>query len=154
VFRGTNGLSASSSVTSRIAHSINGQDITDALYRFRGDESLTGLEIHLTSHSTHVAGMLKDAHDNPIQGYTVVVFSADSRHRTYSRFIATARPADGSFQMQGLPSGRYIAAVLASSLQPGRETDPRLLEQLQPYGEEISLREDETYQLDMKIATR
>lgn len=133
---------------------LNGVDITDALYEFRGEGRLGGLEIVLTNRLTSVAGEVTGERDAPVQDYVVLVFSDDSSQWGFqSRFIRTARAnQDGRFEIKGLPPGRYLGVAL-DSLEQGAEGDPDLLEQLRQGATRFSLRDGQPVTLDLDLAS-
>ena len=77
----------------------NGSDITDALLPFgRGEQSLTEVEVVLTTHGPEIGGTVVDDRNRPVAEAVVVAFAPD-RGEWYgnSRFIGYADAGrDGS----------------------------------------------------------
>ena len=132
---------------------LNGTDITDIPYEFKGGEALSGLEIELTDKITQINGVVTSSRGEPVTEYAVVVFSETSeRWAPPSRFVRTSRPdQEGRFQIRGLPSGRYLA-VAVEYLEQGAESDPEQLERLKQVATPLSLDEGETRQLELKLS--
>jgi hypothetical protein len=121
---------------------LNGADITDTPYDFRGEGRISGLEILLTNRLTDVTGEVKGERDAPVRDYVVLVFSDESAQWGFqSRFIRTAHSnQDGRFEIKGLPPGHYLGVAL-ESLEQDAEGDPDLLEQLRQSATRFSLTE-------------
>ncbi len=132
---------------------LNGEDITDVPYEFKGGETLSGLEIELTNKITQINGLVTSSRGEPVTEYAVVVFpEASDRWNPPSRFVRTGRPdQEGRFQIRGLPPGRYLA-VAVEYLEQGAESDPEQLERLKQSGTPLSLDEGETRQLELKLS--
>jgi hypothetical protein len=132
---------------------LNGEDITDVPYEFKGGETLSGLEIELTSKITQINGLVTSSRGEPVTEYAVVVFpEASDRWTPPSRFVRTGRPdQEGRFQIRGLPPGRYLA-VAVEYLEQGAESDPEQLERLKQSATPLSLDEGETRQLELKLS--
>jgi hypothetical protein len=109
--------------------SLDGRDMTDAPIDFRQGD-VTRLEIALTQRSATVSGRVLEG-TAPISNVSVVVFSEDSaKWRFPSREVTHTRTGhDGSYEIQGLPEGRYL--VIAVPAIAGAEwQDPALLSRL------------------------
>jgi hypothetical protein len=132
---------------------LNGEDITDVPYEFKGGETLSGLEIELTNKITQINGLVTSSRGEPVTEYAVVVFpEASDRWTPPSRFVRTGRPdQEGRFQIRGLPPGRYLA-VAVEYLEQGAESDPEQLERLKQSATPLSLDEGETRQLELKLS--
>ncbi|HKT81792.1 MAG TPA: carboxypeptidase-like regulatory domain-containing protein [Vicinamibacterales bacterium] len=111
---------------------FKGEDVVDTGLEFGTSQDLDGIEVELTRRLTQVNGTVRGARNEPVDDYTVVVFSRDPREWTGdSRSFAIARPDQaGSFTVTGLKPGEYFAAAL-SYLNPGEAQDPALLNRLQ-----------------------
>jgi hypothetical protein len=130
---------------------LNGTDITDSPYEFKGEGTITGLEIVLTDRLTDLSGTVKDSRSQPLRDYVVVTFPDDSAQWDRSRFIRTGRPdQDGTFEIKGLPPGRYLAVAL-ESLEQGAENDPDLLEQVRQSAKGFSLTDGQTLSIDLGL---
>jgi hypothetical protein len=111
---------------------VNGDDITDKGYEFKGTEDMTGLQITLTNVISEAVGTVSDVKGTPSREYTALVFSTDRDRWTLpqTRFVKLGRPdQEGRFRIRGLPSGEYYAIAL-DYLEPGEEGDPELLDRL------------------------
>jgi hypothetical protein len=133
---------------------LNGTDITDTPYEFKGGEALSGLEIELTDKVTQINGVVTNSRGEPLKEYAVVVFAeASERWQPPTRFVRAGRPdQEGRFQIRGLPPGRYLA-VAVEYLEQGSESDPEQLERLKQSASPLSLDEGETRQLDLKLSS-
>ena len=131
---------------------LNGTDITDSPYEFKGEGTISGLEIVLTDRLTDLSGTVKDSRSQPLQDYVVMTFPDDSAQwGNQSRFIRTGRPdQDGTFEIKGLPPGRYLAVAL-ESLEQGAENDPDLLEQVRQSAKSFSLTDGQTLSIDLGL---
>lgn len=133
---------------------LNGQDITDTGAEFKAGETVSGLDIVLTSRLTRVSGVVKGAEGDAVKDYTVVVFSDDPERWTVpqTRYVAGSRPdQDGRFQFRNLPPGTYFA-VAVEYVEQGAWGDPDLLNRLKEKASTFSLDEGETKTLDLKIS--
>jgi Carboxypeptidase regulatory-like domain len=116
---------------------VNGIDITDRPLSFgRGDQSLTGVEVVLTTRISEVSGTVTAGAGRAAIGSIVVVYSMD-RDRWYpqSRYLRKADADDnGAFTVAGLPMGSYFAAATAQAPSEGEAAwqDPAFLDALLP----------------------
>lgn len=132
---------------------LNGQDLTDSGVEFKGSETVSGLEVLVTSKITQVNGSVRDSSGNTVKDYTVVVFSDDPQKWTapQGRYIAGVRPdTEGRFQAKGLPPGGYYA-VAVDYIAQGEWGDPELLDKLKANATHIDLDEGETKIVELKI---
>jgi hypothetical protein len=131
---------------------LNGTDITDSAYEFKGEGTISGLEIVLTDRLTDLSGSVKDDRDRALQDYVVVVFPDDSAQWGFqSRFIRTGRAGqEGRFDIKSLPPGGYLAVAL-ESLEQGTENDPDFLEQVRQSARSFSLSEGQALTLDLTL---
>lgn len=129
---------------------VGGRDVIDTPVDF-GAEDITGVEIVLTQTHSIVTGAVIDADGDPVADSVVVVFPENrDEWQMHSRFFGTAVPgADGTFRVEGLPAGRYLAAAL-DRLQSGEERDPALLDRISTRAESLSLAEGETRTLNLR----
>ena len=130
----------------------NGTDVTDTGIAFKPGETVTGLQVVLSTTSSGVAGSVTDDSGRPVADYAVIVFAEDStRWGFMSRHVAMARPdQQGGFQAKNLPPGRYLA-VAVEAVEEGQETDPEFLERLRPLGTAFTLGEGEQRSVALKI---
>jgi len=94
---------------------LNGEDVTDQVLTFgRSDQSLSGVEIHLTTRVAGVSGVVTDGHGHVVDSATVVAFPVDLTQRyPLSRFIAVVRSdRAGSYRIDVLPPGDYFVAAV------------------------------------------
>jgi hypothetical protein len=131
---------------------VNGRDILDAGLVIRADGGEQEIVISFTDRPTELSGVFQDASGRPTTDYLVIVFPADrAAWVPGARRLRTARPAiDGSFLIQGLPSGDYLLAALAD-LEPGIWNDPEFLASVAPAAIPVSLAEGEKKRQDIRI---
>jgi len=131
---------------------VNGNDITDSGVDFKSGESITGIEVTLTSKLTEVNGTVKDA-SQQVKDYTVVVFADEPQKWTLpnSRYITGSRPdQEGRFQIKNLPAGGYLA-IAVDYLAQGEWNDPDVLERLKARATSFSVKEGETKTLNLTL---
>jgi len=98
---------------------LNGIDVTDAPIHFgRADQSISGLELTLSSRPTTIVGSVTAA-GHSRAGAVVLIAGVDrSLWYPHSRYFARASSGrDGTFTVVGLPPGDYFA--LAITAVPG-----------------------------------
>jgi len=128
-------------------------DVTDETLDFR-DKDVAGLEVILTSKTTHVTGTVSDEHGS-VKDYAVVIFSSDpTKWIDRSRFVVMARAGlQGRFDAGTLPPDDYLAVALPNVY--GTEwMDPDFLRTLRPLASAFTLQEGESRALDLKLKTR
>ena len=131
---------------------VNGNDITDSGMDFKTGESISGIEVTLTSKLTEVNGTVKDG-SQQVKDYTVVVFADEPQKWTLasSRYVTGARPdQEGRFQIKNLPAGSYYAIAI-DYLAQGEWNDPDVLERLKPRASSFSVNEGETKTLNLTL---
>ena len=131
---------------------VNGNDITDTGIDFKAGETVSGVEVTLTSKLTEINGTVKDG-SQPVKDYTVVVFADEPQKWTLpnSRYITGSRPdQEGRFQIKNLPAGGYYA-IAVDYLAQGEWNDPDVLERLKPKATSVSIREGETKTLNLTL---
>jgi hypothetical protein len=129
-----------------------GVDVTDTPLDFSSD--VDELEIELTQQVTTVSGGVSDDRGGVALDATVIVFADDpAKWAPHSRFIQSARPDQhGRFKIQGLPPATYVAIAVAY-VEPGEERDPDVLDEWRQHATRFTLREGETYALDLKLSS-
>jgi protocatechuate 3,4-dioxygenase beta subunit len=131
---------------------VNGNDVTDNGVDFKAGESITGIEVTLTSKLTEVNGTVKDG-SQPVKDYTVVVFADEPQKWALpnSRYVTGSRPdQDGRFQIKNLPAGGYYAIAI-DYLAQGEWNDPDVLERLKSRASSFSINEGETKTLNLTL---
>lgn len=111
---------------------LDGADTTDASFDFRGAARPHELRVVITSRTSRVTGVVRDASGQPLAGARVVAFSRDAQTWKYrSRMIKAAETgADGRYVIEGLLDGDYHV-VAAPYLEPGSWMDASVLRRLE-----------------------
>jgi protocatechuate 3,4-dioxygenase beta subunit len=133
---------------------LNGTDITDTGGDFKAGDSVTGLEVTLTSQTTSITGSVTGPDGTPLKDYTLVVFADDPElwKMPMSRWVTGVRPdQDGRFKVQNMPPGSYHA-VAVDYIPSGEWGDPELLEKLKGKGKRFTLEEGSTETLELKLS--
>lgn len=128
----------------------DGVDVTDTPIDF--GSAVDDLEVVLTTAVSGVAGTVKDGGGAPAADAVVVLFADDrGRWGRGSRFVRWLRvDRGGQFIAAGLPAGRYCAAAL-SSLEPGDEQNPAVLEALSRDARRLEIREGEMLTMSLTL---
>jgi len=139
---------------------LNGSDITDTLLPFgRADQSMTDVDVVLTSHGPEIAGTVVDARNRPLAEAAVVAFSPD-RTAWYrgTRFVAYADATrNGTFAIRGIAPSEYYVAVVdrRRTLDLYNEIeDPDFLESLVAGAQRITLDEEQHVQIALRSSSR
>lgn len=135
---------------------LGGADITDAGFEARGSQSVSGLEVILTSRSTEISGTATDANGRPLKDYVVLVFAQDEARWTHptQRYTMVSRPdQDGRFAARNLPPGDYLAVAL-DYLEEGTSSDRLLLESLRRRATPVTLADGERKGLTLRLVER
>jgi hypothetical protein len=137
---------------------LNGFDVTDAPLPFgKADQSLADVEVVLSQRVTSVAGSVTALGRAAIA--SVVFFPAD-RQAWYpqSRFFRkTMSAADGTFRVEGLPPGDYMAVAVDAvpGVRDGDDwQDPDYLESLMPRARRVTLSEGAHASLSLTVLAR
>ena len=139
---------------------VNGIDVTDTPLPFgKTEQSLDDLEVVLSQRATHVSGRVT-ASGRPAAA-SILFFAAD-RQAWYpqSRFFRRAMSsADGTFRVEGLPAGEYLAAAVAvdavSDVRVGDSwQDPDYLETLTARARRMTLSDGGSASLTLTIVGR
>lgn len=151
----------------------NGADTTDAPIDFRGNESISGLEIVLSNRITELTGTVRDDAGRAVVDYALIVFAEDAerwraqqvpalpgpgsqpsalqRFGAASRFVRVGRPnQQGRFRIAGLPAARYLA-VAVTSIEEGAWDDPALLERFRSSATVVDLAEGERREIAVPL---
>ncbi|HEY7191067.1 MAG TPA: hypothetical protein VH436_31160 [Vicinamibacterales bacterium] len=106
-----------------------------------------------------IAGHVTNAHAQPIDTYSVIVFPTD--RKTWladSRAVKFARPGqDGGFEVGGLPAGEYwVAAVdpIQTTQDVGEWTRPEMLAKLSARATRVVLGERERSMTVLRLIRR
>lgn len=124
-----------------------GRDITSAAVELDG-ENATGVVLTFTDRPTEVNGTVRDASGNADATASVIVFPADQSlwvdTGSQPRRLRMVRAGqDGSFKIQGLPSGDYyLVAVDANA--PRSWQDPAYLGQVARSATQVRLADGDT----------
>lgn len=108
----------------------------------------------VTNVVTQVNGRLTDAEGKANTDRTVLFFAAQ-REKWFdrSRWIRAARPdQNGTFQLEGLPAGDYLAVAL-DYVQEGVWNDPEYLASLAQSAQKMTLRAGESSSVPLKVVT-
>lgn len=127
---------------------IGGREVTDTPVQLANDVS--DMEIVVTRQVTTLRGRVAGADGTRA---TVVVFAtASERWTPYTRYVQRVQTdTSGSFDIRGLPPGRY-AAVALPSLADGEEGNPELLRRWLESGSLLELNEGEARELELSLA--
>ena len=133
---------------------LDGEDITDTPYPLRTSENVQSLRVLLTDRVADVSGAVTDARGQTVKEFVVVIQPArEMEPAILQRFLQTARPdQDGRFGARALPPGEYIATAV-EVLEQGREWDPDYRPRLRDAGRRFSIKEGESVDLDLKLAS-
>lgn len=138
---------------------VNGIDATDRPLAFgRQNQSLSNVEVVVTSRISELAGTIADEHGSAVPAARLIVFATDrSRWYQASRFMRAATAGDdGAFSIAGLPFGSYYAAALASAPAGDEDgwQDPQVLESLVPRASSVTMRDGEKQTLSIRLPSR
>jgi Carboxypeptidase regulatory-like domain len=131
---------------------MGAQEVTDAGVTFKPGETVTGVQVVLTTKTTSVNGTVTDDKGQPVTDYAAVIFAEDSAKWGFmSRFITMARPdQQGAFQARQLPPGRYLAIAL-DYIEDGEQTNPETLERLRGSATSFDLGDGDQKALALKV---
>ena len=131
---------------------LNGTDITDTGLLVPPNATIEGIVVELTSHFGKAAVRVLDDGGVPIRDCMVVVFPRDrALWSGQSRFVAGGRPnLDGAYQPR-LPAGEYFVAAFQDDSPTGLWNDPDVLAQLSETAVAITIADDSTKAVDVKL---
>ena len=129
---------------------LGNSDITDRPTDFNG--ATEPVHIVVTDRRTHLRGTVTDGKGRSVTDYTVVVFPADTERWTaYYRYVRGVQPRhDGTYRVEGLPPGDYLAIAVESILQHAWH-DAKVLERLWSRATSFHLDEGERKTLDLRL---
>jgi hypothetical protein len=129
-----------------------GRDVTDNIFDLRSGETLSAIQIVLSTRVTSVSGQLTDDKGAPLADGTILVFANDSdKWVEDSRFVKSARPdQQGKYEIRGLPPGEYLAVAI-DYVEEGMWNDPEYLESIRRYGQKLRLGEGDTQAISLKL---
>jgi hypothetical protein len=139
---------------------VGGRDVTDEPIPFgASQQSLTDVEIVLTTNAPTITGSVVDAVGRRVSDYTVIAFSTDDRRwGPESRFVRQSRPnADGSFTIPGMPPDEYYVAaldMLQGSAASGERTNPKFLEALVALATRVTVAQGQTATVTPRLIVR
>jgi protocatechuate 3,4-dioxygenase beta subunit len=129
----------------------NGRDLTTQPIDTQGT-TLDGVAISLTSKFPVLSGSLRDDKGNSAVTGTVIIFPEDaSAWAEDLRTVRTGRADQtGLFTIKAIRPGEYLA-VAVPTVQNNQWNDPEFLETLRAQAKRVSLRENETKQIELII---
>jgi protocatechuate 3,4-dioxygenase beta subunit len=132
----------------------DGRDIGDAPIEMKSGETITAVQVVVSSRVTTVSGQLLDSKGAPLVDGTVIVFAEDAaKWMDDSRWVRAVRPdQQGQYQIKGLPPGDYLA-VAVEYVEEGAWNDPEYLDSLRRHGQRITLGDAESRVLSLKPVT-
>ena len=132
----------------------DGRDITDTPIEMKSGETLTDVQVVVSSRVTSVSGQLADDKGAPLVDGTVIVFADDAaKWSDDSRWVRAVRPdQQGRYQIQGLPPGDYLA-VAVDYVEEGLWNDPEYLESIRRHAQRLTLGETEAKTLSLNPIT-
>ncbi|TAK12751.1 MAG: hypothetical protein EPO35_11040 [Acidobacteria bacterium] len=130
-----------------------GRDILDFPLEVKPNDDVADLTLTMSNQSQELSGTLTDMQNLPATGYTVIVFSTDTRFWTpQSRRIVSSRPGtDGRFIVRNLPAGDYFVAAVID-VEPGEWFDPKFLEQLRAASAHVTLAPGDKKVQDLRLS--
>jgi hypothetical protein len=131
---------------------IDGEDMTDVPYEFKGAVELSDVVIVLTDKLTELFGGVSDDRGRALNDYVVVLLPSEPKEGAAAmRFTRTVRPdQEGSYRVRGVPPGRYLVAAV-ESLEQGREWDPEFQKRVREAARSITLSEGQSLAVDLKL---
>ncbi|MEZ5316419.1 MAG: carboxypeptidase-like regulatory domain-containing protein [Vicinamibacterales bacterium] len=108
-----------------IAAELDGVDVIDGTFTVAPGRDVRNLVLTLTDRTTSLSGRVADSSGRPAFDRPLVVYPVDPRLRVpRSRRIALVQPdLDGSYAIEDLPPGEYLAAALPGFFDPQDEPD-------------------------------
>ncbi len=133
---------------------IDGEDMTDIAYEFKGAQGPSDVRIVLTDKLTEVSGSVTDDRGRALANYVVILLPEEATTGSVAmRFTRTTRPdQQGAYRVRGLPPGRYVVAAV-DTLEQGREWEPEFQSRVRDVGRALTLREGQSVALDLELTT-
>jgi hypothetical protein len=131
---------------------IQGEDMTDVPYVFKGAQILSDVVIVMTDKLTEISGGVTDTRGRSVSDYVVVLLPSEAKAgAAATRFTRAIRPdQQGSYSVRGLPPGEYLAAAV-EALEQGREWDPEFQGRVRDVGRRVTLTEGQSMTVDLKL---
>jgi len=132
----------------------DGRDVTDTAIEARNGETLSNVQIVVSTSVNSLGAQLTDDKGAPFADGTLIVFPVDAdRWIEDSRWLRSARPdEDGKAQMRALPPGEYFA-VAVDYVEDGMWNDPEYLDSIRRYAQRITLGETGSQTVTLKVVT-
>ncbi|HTM02057.1 MAG TPA: carboxypeptidase regulatory-like domain-containing protein [Vicinamibacterales bacterium] len=136
---------------------VGGRNVTDEVLQFdRANQAWNDVEVVLTDRVNEVSGRVSDANARAVPDARVIVFSTDpNAWYPGSRFVSsTVSNADGSYSLQGLPTGSYLTAIGPNT--PGDDSwqDPAFLDSLRLSARLVTLSEGQPQIVNLRLPSR
>lgn len=134
---------------------LNGDSIIDRDLTAGPSEHIQRVSIEVSDRVTRLAGTLRDERSKVTATGTVIVFPEDSSlWDEYSRHIRAARPSkDGTFEIVGLPPGKYFASAF-DYLPEEDWRDPEVLSEIRVRATRFELAGEELKRLELVVINR
>jgi protocatechuate 3,4-dioxygenase beta subunit len=124
-------------------------DVTDSPVEFKSAEA--ALEVRLSTRGASIAGRVSDENANAVAGARVYALPADIERRA-SRFVQPVRASpDGRFRLGPLRAGDYLVVAIPRNAEPPMLDDEATLARLQETAERVTLRGEESIELDLRL---
>jgi hypothetical protein len=128
-----------------------GVDVTDGGIDVLPGERIGNIQIDVTSRVSVITGAVRNARNEVVSDYSVVVFPSDRDRRRTARYSRLAQPdQNGRFEMQGLPPGNY-SMIAVDSLNGVEWNDLDFLIRADSVATTFSLTEGEVKSLDLVL---
>jgi hypothetical protein len=133
---------------------FEGRDISDVPLEITGD--ISGVVIQYSDAVSQIAGTVRSPRGAADPGASVAVFPSDrqrwtgSAARSSRRTRVTPVSIAGTFEFLALPSGEYFVAAIPDALLDTWR-DPKVLDTISRTATRISLGENETRTVDLKV---
>jgi hypothetical protein len=132
---------------------LDERDVTESPFDLAGGGPPANVVISLTDRPTSLSGIVRqESRTTAPDDYTVVVFADDpSQWREGSKRVLAARPdQNGTYNLTGLPPGRY-RAIAVEYLDDGEQWNPEFLRWAGPRAARVELAEGAAVTLSLTI---